>query len=577
MSFISAAKRGGVDLADAVERQHRVVGDRVGAHRVGPRRERLGGAAAAQLGPADPVLRLALGPVVVVDRHRGDLLPPVADGLGVVAGAEGAPAQPPQRLGAHVAGGELDRQRLERGGDLGVVAEVGPLLGLAQERVVGVAVGGVGGGGGAVAIDRRRVIAVVRVRAAGLVRRAHGEILVARGGARGDRLVEPRRGLLAVAGLEQALGPVVARDAGVGRRAIGRGQRVGVGRLRLGVAHAVEQRLGAGEALGDRQRRLRGAGLGQRVEPRGGLGGPRRQRIVDGDRPVQRGRVGARVVRGLERLGAAEPRLRAADAVGAPGQVVAVVRGDRGRIAGGAQQIADQQLGVGADDARAIDAARQIERAGGVVREVAGPRLLIAEVVGQQRQRRAGAAERVGGGLPAPELGERDARQRQRAAALGGIGGGQRQRAERAGGGGPVLPGQRGGGRRAGEVRRAHVLGQRRGGRAGRRRVDRHAGVDGGRGDRRARWRDVAAVAPGVVPRARRRPREYTDEEPGLGHDRTLTTPIATGKFRGRATADRCLAVVRSSNRSAHRASRVAGGGSIPALPGSRGARRRAP
>ena len=518
----------GVGLAQAVEREHRVVGHRIAAHRVLPRRHGLGAPTAAQLGAADPVLRLAFGPVVVVDGHRGDLLLPVGDGLGVVAGAERAPAQAPQRLGAHVAGGERHRQRLEGLGDLGVVVEIRVLLGHAQERVVGEAVRGIGVAARAVARDRGGVLAEVRVRAPGLVVRAHQQVLVAGGGARGDRFVEARGGGLAIAGLEQALGAVVARRTRVGRRAIGRGQHLGVRGLGLGVAHRIEQRLGAAQALGGGERRLGAAGLGQRVQARGGLGGPRRQRIVDGDRAVERAGVGAGVGAGLERLGAAEPRLGLADAVRPSGQVVAVVRGDRGVIAGAAEQITDQQLGVGGDERVGADRAGQGQRGGGVVREVARAGLLVAEVVGERRQERAGPGERIGGAPPLALLRHRDAREEQRAPALGRIGGVEGELAEGGGGGGPVLADQRVARRRAGEVRPAHVLGERGDRRPGwhRRGVDPCVRRRGG-GDR---GRHAGAMVARVVARARR-PREDPDEEDSLRHDGTVTTSIATGKF----------------------------------------------
>src|SRR5262249_32888703 len=134
-----------------------------------PRRDRVLGAVLRRERAAEPVLGLALAVVAVVARHQRDLLLPPGDRIVVLLVAPGVPAEPPHRLGHVVAVRELDRQRRQQGLDLLGVAQRRPLLGLAQQGVVGVAVLRIDGLGGLVALDRGVVLTDERVGPAGLV------------------------------------------------------------------------------------------------------------------------------------------------------------------------------------------------------------------------------------------------------------------------------------------------------------------------------------------------------------------------------------------------------------------------
>ena len=300
------------------------------------------------------------------------------------------------------------------------------------------------------------------------------------------------------------------------------------------------------------------AGAGERDDAVVGAARPRRERIVDRDPAVQGDRVGRRRAGLLAGLGEVEPRLGAARAVRPALQVAVVVRGDRRPVAGVAQQVADQHLGVGADDRVGRDRRGERARDLGLVREVRRARGVVADEVGEQRQVVVGVAQVLGRGGPVGELlgAQADHQVEPRPVIVVGRRGGE-DRLERGPGRLPLLQRELlrgeplGGGR---PVRRGHRLGERgrrgRGARVDRPRAARRriAGIGGLRRGRCAA-RD-GALPVRVVTRApgerggergdeRRDERrdeqrdERRDEDAGQWpHGTTVATPIPQDKFR---------------------------------------------
>ena len=178
--------------------------------------------------------------------------------------------------------------------------------------------------------------------------------------------------------------------------------------LALLVAHAVEVLHAALDQLGGGQLGQGGPLLGllareDGVDARAGVGRPAGERRGNRDLAVERERLLA-LAGPLERLGEAVASLGQPDALGTVGQVLLIVVSGGDPVAARPQEVADQELGVGADDGGGRHLLGVRHRLARLAGRVIRARRLVVDPVGQDRQTGERLGESGGGGGPLPQV-----------------------------------------------------------------------------------------------------------------------------------------------------------------------------